>query len=88
MLNRHLVSVRVLHRQLARATTAIDALFDPDRDNYAFLMNQDRHYHPHVRLVREGWGRVPVVVVPCSSVVTGLALSTEDLQRAGPYGTA
>ncbi|MDQ3855853.1 MAG: HIT family protein [Chloroflexota bacterium] len=56
VLNRHLESVRELeveewrelHRQLARATTAIDALFDPDQYNYAFLMNQDAHVHLHI----------------------------------------
>lgn len=56
VLNRHAEDVRALaveewstlHRQVARATAALDALFDPDLYNYAFLMNQDAHVHLHV----------------------------------------
>jgi diadenosine tetraphosphate (Ap4A) HIT family hydrolase len=56
VLNRHAEDVRELaveewsdlHRQIARATAALDTLFDPDLYNYAFLMNQDAHIHLHV----------------------------------------
>ncbi len=37
-----------LHRQLARTTRALEAAFQPDHFNYAFLQNQDRHVHLHV----------------------------------------
>ena len=37
-----------LHRQTIRVAAAIDAAFRPDRYNYAFLQNQDRHVHLHV----------------------------------------
>ncbi len=56
VLNRHAEDVRELaveewsdlHVQIARTTAALDALFDPDLYNYAFLMNQDAHVHLHV----------------------------------------
>ncbi|HSH83090.1 MAG TPA: hypothetical protein VLA19_31540, partial [Herpetosiphonaceae bacterium] len=37
-----------LHRQLALATHALTAAFQPEHFNYAFLQNQDRHVHLHV----------------------------------------
>lgn len=37
-----------LHRQLARTTRELEAAFQPDHFNYAFLQNQDRHVHLHV----------------------------------------
>jgi diadenosine tetraphosphate (Ap4A) HIT family hydrolase len=37
-----------LHREIARTRRALDALFQPDQYNYAFLMNQDAQVHLHV----------------------------------------
>ncbi len=37
-----------LHADVRRVTAALDALFQPDHYNYAFLMNADAHVHLHV----------------------------------------
>ncbi len=37
-----------LHRHVGRTRVALDALFQPDQYNYAFLMNQDAQVHVHV----------------------------------------
>lgn len=37
-----------LHRHMGRTRVALDALFQPDQYNYAFLMNQDAQVHVHV----------------------------------------
>src|SRR5205807_1670322 len=37
-----------LHGEIARTRRALDALFQPDQYNYAFLMNQDAQVHLHV----------------------------------------
>jgi diadenosine tetraphosphate (Ap4A) HIT family hydrolase len=37
-----------LHTQVRRLRVALDALFEPDQYNYAFLMNLDPQVHLHV----------------------------------------
>lgn len=37
-----------LHREIVRTRAALDALFQPDQHNYAFLMNHDAQVHLHV----------------------------------------
>ena len=37
-----------LHGEIARTRRALDAIFQPDQYNYAFLMNQDAQVHLHV----------------------------------------
>jgi diadenosine tetraphosphate (Ap4A) HIT family hydrolase len=40
--------VSALWAVMRRVKAALDACFQPDHYNYAFLMNQDRHVHLHV----------------------------------------
>ena len=37
-----------LYLQIGRMTARLQAAFEPDHFNYAFLQNQDRHVHLHV----------------------------------------
>ncbi|MCP4966156.1 MAG: hypothetical protein GY926_13095, partial [bacterium] len=37
-----------LHTAIARTTTALATLYEPDQFNYAFLMNIDNQVHLHV----------------------------------------
>ncbi len=56
VLNRNCQDVRELEPaewerllvDMRRVTTALDAMFQPDLFNFAFLMNMDRHVHLHV----------------------------------------
>ncbi len=56
VLNRNCTDVRELEPpewdqlmvDMRRVTAALDAMFQPDLFNYAFLMNMDRHVHLHV----------------------------------------